>query len=248
MSDSHTNGNGRQDGSNGDGGGELTIKAAEFALGLGTDAELAAGAERLRNDRAFAGEVAFWQTRLAALADSTEAVEPPAELWHAIEAEIDARARVAPGAPENPALWNNVGFWRWSAMTSATAAMVAVIVLVTQLATPVPTPLAATLEAEGGGVYVVFVETGTRTVSARPVGVSRTADQVPELWVLPDSGKPISLGVIEPAIHRAQVLPESARPHVRAGASFAVSLEPSGGSPTGQPTGPVVATGKLGAL
>ena len=32
---------------------------------------------------------------------------------------------------------------------------------------------------------------------------------------------------------------------LQAGAMLAVSLEPPGGSPTGQPTGPVVSTGKL---
>jgi anti-sigma-K factor RskA len=31
-------------------------------------------------------------------------------------------------------------------------------------------------------------------------------------------------------------------------AVLAVSLEPPGGSPTGQPTGPVIANGKLAAL
>jgi anti-sigma-K factor RskA len=35
------------------------------------------------------------------------------------------------------------------------------------------------------------------------------------------------------------------RRKIDAGAVFAISLEPQGGSPTGQPTGPVVAAGDL---
>jgi len=33
-----------------------------------------------------------------------------------------------------------------------------------------------------------------------------------------------------------------------AGGTLAISLEPAGGSPTGAPTGPVIATGKLSLL
>jgi anti-sigma-K factor RskA len=38
---------------------------------------------------------------------------------------------------------------------------------------------------------------------------------------------------------------EPMAPQIREGATLAVSLEPTGGSPTGQPTGPVIASGKL---
>jgi anti-sigma-K factor RskA len=35
---------------------------------------------------------------------------------------------------------------------------------------------------------------------------------------------------------------------IASGALFAISLEPEGGSPTGQPTGPVVAAGDLRSI
>jgi anti-sigma-K factor RskA len=35
---------------------------------------------------------------------------------------------------------------------------------------------------------------------------------------------------------------------INADAALAVSMEPPGGSPTGQPTGPVIASGKLTSL
>jgi anti-sigma-K factor RskA len=38
---------------------------------------------------------------------------------------------------------------------------------------------------------------------------------------------------------------DALRRHIASGAVFAISLEPAGGSPTGQPTGPVVAAGDL---
>ena len=60
----------------------------------------------------------------------------------------------------------------------------------------------------------------------------------PELWWLGDEG-PVSLGVIPVQGERQVRIP--ARIADFQGRSLAVSLEPAGGSPTGQPTGPVVA-------
>ena len=71
--------------------------------------------------------------------------------------------------------------------------------------------------------------------------------RVPELWLVPGDGVPRSLGVIEgggadglrvPLDRLGGVAPAP-------GDALAVSLEPPGGSPTGAPTGPVVASGAL---
>jgi anti-sigma-K factor RskA len=43
-------------------------------------------------------------------------------------------------------------------------------------------------------------------------------------------------------------VPETMRGDMKEGMGLAVSLEPPGGSPTGQPTGPVVAQGKFVSL
>jgi anti-sigma-K factor RskA len=43
-------------------------------------------------------------------------------------------------------------------------------------------------------------------------------------------------------------VPKDLLTQVNSNAVLAVSLEPPGGSPTGQPTGPVIANGKLASL
>ena len=66
-----------------------------------------------------------------------------------------------------------------------------------------------------------------------------------ELWMLPDGNKPPrSLGLIN--THETQVvdLPEDLRGLLNRAAGMAMSLEPAGGSKTGAPTGPVLASGK----
>jgi len=65
-----------------------------------------------------------------------------------------------------------------------------------------------------------------------------------ELWALPKGGKPKSLGVLSGARAVLQ-LGASADRSLADVPMLAVSLEPTGGSPTGLPTGPVIAAGKL---
>ena len=69
-----------------------------------------------------------------------------------------------------------------------------------------------------------------------------------ELWLIPPGDKPHSLGLIDPLRPVRITVPKSLLPQVNRDAVLAVSLEPPGGSPTGQPTGPVIANGKLASL
>jgi len=70
---------------------------------------------------------------------------------------------------------------------------------------------------------------------------------VPELWVIEGKNPPRSLGVIDIAVGRSQTIPRDRLAGLKPGAILAISIEPTGGSPTGAPTGPVIATGKLSA-
>lgn len=66
-------------------------------------------------------------------------------------------------------------------------------------------------------------------------------DQDYELWLLPSSGAPVALAIMptEGAELRIHLSNDQVRGLLES-RSLAISLEPKGGSPTGQPTGPVV--------
>jgi anti-sigma-K factor RskA len=66
-----------------------------------------------------------------------------------------------------------------------------------------------------------------------------------ELWVIPAGGKPRSLGVMPDARQTHMQLADALAELMQEGATVAISVEPRGGSPTGSPTGPVVASGAL---
>jgi anti-sigma-K factor RskA len=65
------------------------------------------------------------------------------------------------------------------------------------------------------------------------------------LWVIPADGTPHSLGVLRTQGATALTLRPENRQRIAAGAVLAVTVEPVGGSPSGLPTGPVVAKGIL---
>ncbi len=69
-----------------------------------------------------------------------------------------------------------------------------------------------------------------------------------ELWVIEGKNPPRSLGVIDIKDPNKHVITSEQLRGLESGATLAISIEPYGGSPTGQPTGPVVATGTLRAV
>jgi anti-sigma-K factor RskA len=83
------------------------------------------------------------------------------------------------------------------------------------------------------------------TIAVVPAAYSADATRVPELWLIPADGKPRPLGILRADQTVTISVPSDLAPLTAQNAVLAVSLEPPGGSPTGQPTGPVIATGKL---
>ena len=81
-----------------------------------------------------------------------------------------------------------------------------------------------------------------------PAAYSADATREPELWLIPADGKPRPLGMLRADRAVTIAIPADLAALTVSNAVLAVSLEPPGGSPTGQPTGPVIATGKLTSL
>jgi anti-sigma-K factor RskA len=105
--------------------------------------------------------------------------------------------------------------------------------------------LVASIEGQGQRIFVASVDVKRATVTVMPVAYRPDPTRVPELRLIPSGGKPLPLGVLT-ADRPAQIaIPPALADQARRDAILAVSLEPPGGSPTGQPTGPVIGSGKL---
>lgn len=228
------------------------ILAAEYVLGVLPPAERQAAALRIEAEPEFSRRVDGWQAHFSPLAEAYRAVEPPAS----VKASIDRRLFAAqPGAATLPGaaapatgLWASLGFWRGLA-AAALAALVIVLArpyLSPPTAAPPAAGLVAALAADGTDVrYLVFLDRAKGDVGLSHVSGERAAGHDFELWMIQGDNPPVSMGVIPVgSVAHLAVSPEH-RALLDAGAVLAVSLEPQGGSPTGQPTGPVVAAGDL---
>lgn len=228
------------------------ILAAELVVGLLTAEEAARAEQRRADDPAFAAEVEWWEARFAPLLDRYREVAPPPYIAARLDALLDV-PHIAPRAVRP--------HWRSLSLGAAVGALAASIAawLLTPTAVTPPTPPVSAPAAPVRLLVAQLAWTDKATAPA-PVAVvdansgslrlSRAVDTPPdrdgELWRIPVGGKPVSLGLLPrdaaPAIRVAQAnLPA-------AGSTLAISIEPRGGSLTGQPTGPVVAAGVIDQL
>jgi anti-sigma-K factor RskA len=224
------------------------LLAAEYVLGVLSAAERRQAERRLEADLAFAREVAFWEDRLGGLASAIPPAPPPLDGWARVEAAI---ARAEKERKRSGGLWNNIALWRNLAIGSASVAVasIAALIAVTLAPTPSGEPLLARLDAEGGKLsFVAAVNPGGDSLTIVPASLLVPEQKSMELWLIPKGEKPHSLGLIDPSRPLKVEVPKELLNRVNADAILAVSLEPEGGSPTGQPTGPVIANGKLAQL
>jgi anti-sigma-K factor RskA len=233
--------------------GEGDLLAAEYALGLLDGAGRRRAEARLATDNAFAAEVEAWQARLAPLAAEAGEVVPPPEMWERIAAALPpaAVAALPRGAPAPRAgLWQSLAFWRTAGLGAIGVAAAAVIALAVVLTPPgPPPPLSATLMPKNGkAALMVTVDRGKDMLMVMPASLDMPAARVPELWLMMPGGTPRSLGVVSAEKPMAMKIPGELMDAIAPKVMLALSLEPVGGSPTGRPTGPVVAEGMLYSL
>ena len=217
------------------------LLAAEYALGVLTGEERVAAEQRVARERAFARLVADWEQRLAPWAAEIAEVAPPAHLWVRI-------AGALPAQTQRSGLWQSIAFWRGLSFAAGALAAACLAALIYVGAFTQQQPLVATIEGGGHRHFVATVDARRGTVSVVPAAFSADATRVPELWLIPPDGKPRAVGLLRPDQTVTIALPADLAALAKDNAVLAVSLEPPGGSTTGLPTGPVIATGKLTSL
>ncbi|WP_294039805.1 anti-sigma factor [Sphingomonas sp.] len=214
------------------------MTAAELAIGLLDGEERAAALRRVIADPAFAREVESWRNRLAGLFDDYTEVEAPASV----------AARLA--KPQDAAKPRSA--WPILALATALAAAVALFFVSRPVPTPLQVPVAqphpimvASLMMTDKSASVpamIDMTTGEMTI---PHANMAPAGKSAQLWMIGSDGVPKPMGLLAAAGTSRMTLAPGQRGQLAAGITLAVSIEPAGGSPTGKPTGPVVASGKL---
>ena len=222
--------------------GELhRTQAAEYVLGL-LEGEAKADAERrLASDAGFAREVERWRARFVEFDDVTAPHAPGEALWNRIEANTAAPPPAAPSRWTK--LWNDLPVMRTAAIGSTFAALLLAVGMGAAIrqARLQPVMVAVLVDGDRTGAVVHAFADG-RTVLLPLTSINVPSGRALQVWTLPSRERgPVSVGLMD----RARTLELQLKDLPRPGPDqlFEITLEPSGGSPTGRPTGPILFKG-----
>jgi anti-sigma-K factor RskA len=229
---------------------DIEALAGEYVLGTLDAEERAEVAARRNREPGLDAAIRAWERRLSPLADLATPVAPPGDLYEQIIARISATPQSAgESAAKVIDLTRRLNRWRFGALAaSAIAASLMLFVGVRDFSTkPASKNLVAVLQKDAASpAFLVKVDIDNRVMTVQPVAAAHESGKSYELWIINDQlGKPKSLGVIDTPRTVAKPTLAAYTPEVIEGSTYAVTLEPEGGSPTGDPTGPVVFSGKM---
>jgi len=214
--------------------------AAEYALGT------LRGQARRRFERWRASTPSvdqrcrFWEERLMHLARDLKPVQPPAHIWPAIQRRLNLTTR-------QTALRRIRSF----ALAASVVLVVGVAALLYWRSVPViRATTVATISAKSGEhLWELEVFGNADRLVARAAKLpARPAAADYELWALPKGAAPVSLGVLPAAGEWSRALTAVQKQALALSSQVAVSIEPLGGSPTGQPTGTILYVAPLRTL
>lgn len=229
---------------------EIRALAGEYALGLLDPVAATKIERRAEREPELAAAIAEWRGRLIELDDAATPEAPSDGLWARIEKGIEAPspAPAAAAAPKRPSLlsrlWSDVPALRGAALAGA-AASVALAVLAgvsyrDAQRTPQVIAVLLTSDNRPGAIVEVFADGSSYVAPLSDVSVP--ADRIMQVWTLPDRQTgPVSLGLLTDD-GSARLQPVSL-PAPKPQQLYEITLEPSGGSPTGKPTGPILFKG-----
>jgi anti-sigma-K factor RskA len=225
----------------------LDALAAQYVLGTLPRAARSRLARLALGNETAAATLRSWENRLLPMTESLPPVAPPERVWTAILGRIQ-------GADAPASIWSNLGLWRGLTLAGfATAVALAVVILAPRPELPIETMVAVLAGQDSKPALVASVDRSGRTLTIKAIAsVQPVAGRALQLWALPAQGNPQSLGLIPAsggAMNVVRVeLPGPAGQALQNIPALAISLEPSGGSPTGQPTGPVLYSGPIQRL
>lgn len=209
-----------------------------------------------------------WQSRVASMNELQTPIEPAPAVWTRIQNLVRAdseqlamtAARATPTPPSKQGGWlRSLALWRGATAAGALATVLAVVTAVglrdnlgSQIselqarleATPQVEYVAVLHDDKASASMLVTFDPKSRKLTLQRVsGFQEASDRSLQLWALPPSGAPRSLGVLS----QERLLQLAAgEADVREVPTLAITLEPKGGVPVGQgPTGPVLFKGAL---
>lgn len=228
---------------------DIDAFAAEYVLGTLSHAERSEAEARRASDPAFNAAVLDWERRLGPLTEVVTPMQPPAGLYDKIRAQIGIGSNVVSLKAREQQTIRRVNRWRAAtgAMSALAASLFGVVVWQDYDRRQMPTQYVAVLKADQTlPAFLLTVDTKTNMFVISAMQKPEEPEKSYQLWLVHDEmPQPKSLGVFNDSEMDVRPMSDGKLHDMMMDGTYAVSVEPKGGSPTGEPTGPVVFSGKL---
>ncbi|SMC54097.1 anti-sigma factor [Rhizobium sp. RU36D] len=222
---------------------DIPAIADDYVLGLLDAAEAAEIEDAMERDAELRAAIAASRDRFLPLDTSAEPLAAGEALWQRIEASLPVQNREASASRPASANDNRRNGWRAAALSAMAATVVLAIGLGYSLMRTVEPVVVAVLVNETGEVQAIVEDFGNAEASIRLLtDFAVPEDKTIQVWTLPSREMgPVSLGLVEGS--SSTRLEGPALPVPRGDQLYEITLEQAGGSPTGRPTGPILAKG-----
>ncbi len=216
--------------------------AAEYVLGTLDATERSAISARRNVDTALDAEIAGWEQRLSPLLEQVGSARPRADLFAAVEQKIESE-QILPKASVI-SLRRQVNIWKTATVgAAAIAASICAFIVSTGTLAPQLTGqdqsfVAVFQDNDKLPRFVMSINLERRELTIRPVDASLPEGKTYQLWIKQDQlgPKPKSLGLLASKEAPSRKALDQFDPGLLKAATFGISIEPEGGSVTGQPS------------
>lgn len=226
---------------------DMDMLAAEYVLGTLDIHERSAVAARRQREADLDAAIEAWEARLAPMLERVGDAVPRTDLLADIQKEIAAREAGERGTVID--LRRQVR--RWKAVAAAATALAAclfgLVVYTGTLQTPQEQQFVAVFQdGDAPPRFIMSVNLKTRELTVRPVAAELPEGKTYQLWIVSEklAPGPHSLGLLDKPEKPTRKELRRFSPELLQNATFGISIEPEGGSPTGKPS-PGALHGKL---
>lgn len=220
-----------------------SVDAGEYVLGTINPFQRKRMDSRINFDPVLLRDVAFWEQHLGHIGLNLPPKAPPPTAWR----EIKDRLGLGHYRPK-------LAIWRGFALAASCAALAFASMLYMYVGTPLGvatesgeqprrTAYASLIRDETYGVgWLITAGQDKRQLKVMALGHYQLPEHKSlELWLItPEMTSGLSLGLIPPSGEVTLPLPRTGDLVLSDRATFAISIEPEGGSPLGSPTGQTI--------
>lgn len=219
------------------------ILIAEYALGVLPHNERKKLETALTESATLRATLAQWDQNFVPLSTDYQPVLAPLAILESVEDRLFGPQKTA-----TTSWWSNLSLWRNAAFASFLGMIIlsGIVLNDSTQKNGFNTDYIAEIKSESDDIRLAAAfDAGQNQLKFNRIVGQANAERAFEIWLIAEGDAPISLGLVPRENSFTVSVTQALAAKLTSSSLLAISDEPSGGSPTGQPTGAVLALGRI---